>query len=90
MKPYAHVVAIAVALTACGEAAAQTRCEPTLAQPCKPQERNAGTAPGDGATRRDPARLNQSPIPELRLDRDTSLGVGRGGIIGLERKFEPK
>ena len=84
-------IAIAIAASlALSRAEAQTpRCEPTLANPCKPtapeQKPNAANEPQKRpATRLDPV----SPIPEIKLNRDTTMGVGQGGgIIGLERKF---
>jgi hypothetical protein len=69
------------------EAVAQTRCEPTISNPCKPPP-NAAANPLNEApkprTRLDP----QPAIPDIKVDKDTSMGFGQGGgIFGLERKF---
>jgi hypothetical protein len=37
---------------------------------------------------REKTKLDPVPaIPDIKLDKDTSMGFGHGGIIGLERKF---
>lgn len=69
------------------KSAPQIRCEPTLSNPCKPQAQGRTTVP---TQQREPMRLDQSPIPDVQVDRNTSFGIGHGGIIGLERKFEPQ
>ena len=73
--------------TAQTKPAPQIRCEPTLNNPCKPPALGSTTGP---IQRREPLRLDQSPIPDVQFDRNTSFGIGHGGIIGLERKFEPQ
>jgi hypothetical protein len=85
------ILGAVVLLAPLDNASAQTRCEPTLANPCKPQP--STTAPNAAATppqRREPMRLNESPFQDIQVDRNTSIGLGHGGIIGLERKYDPK
>jgi len=72
---------------------AQTRCEPTLAQPCKPPGTlppptfNEPQKPRTGTTKLDPQPL----LPDIKVDNDTSMGLGHGGIIGLEKKlYDPR
>ena len=37
---------------------------------------------------REKTKLDPVPaLPDIKLDKDTSMGFGHGGIIGLERKF---
>ena len=37
---------------------------------------------------REKTKLDPVPVlPDIKLDKDTSMGFGHGGIIGLERKF---
>jgi hypothetical protein len=82
-------IALAAASVSCAEAVAQVRCEPTLAQPCKPPEKSAVDPASDPGKRREPTRLQErGPLPDIQFDKDTSLGVGHGGIIGLERKLK--
>jgi hypothetical protein len=71
--------------------APQRPCTPTLSNPCRPPALGSTTttAPNFQALR-EPTRLDQSPIPDIKFDRHTSFGIGHGGIIGLERKFDPK
>ena len=88
----ACVVSAGCVLTLATPVVAQTRCEPTLANPCKPQP--STTMPNAAANppqRREPTtRLNESPFQDIQVDRNTSIGLGHGGIIGLERKYDPK
>ena len=73
----------------CVQAAAQTRCEPTLAQPCKPPAKPAVDPANDPGKRREPTRLQEpGPLPDIQFDKDTSFGVGHGGIVGIERKLK--
>ena len=44
---------------------------------------NEAQKPRESATRLDPQPL----LPDIKVDKDTSMGFGHGGIIGLERKF---
>ena len=77
------------ALLLAAESKAQTRCEPTISNPCKPQP-NAGNSTLNEPPKPRPAtRLDPVPvIPEIKVDKDTSMGFGQGGgIFGLERKF---
>jgi hypothetical protein len=80
---------MAAALMIAAESKAQTRCEPTISNPCKPQP-NAGANTLNEAPKPRPAtRLDPVPaIPDIKVDKDTSMGFGQGGgIFGLERKF---
>jgi hypothetical protein len=78
-------LALALVVT---DASAQQRCEPTLANPCKPQPSTGAPATPQ---RREPSRLNESAIPDIQVDRNTTIGIGQGGgIFGLERKYDPK
>jgi hypothetical protein len=83
----AALAIVAVALSS-PRALAQVRCEPTIAQPCKPPAGPAA-APGKSTEKaREPARLPETPpLPEIKIDNDTSAGFGKGGVFGLERKF---
>jgi hypothetical protein len=80
------------------DAAAQTAptsqkgCVPTLSNPCKPPPLGSIPAnPKPNFQLLEPTRLEpQKPIPDIQFDRHTSFGIGHGGIIGLERKFDPK
>jgi hypothetical protein len=69
----------------------QTRCEPTLSNPCRPTPAQNAT-PGNNMQRRDLPRLDDNKvIPDVQFDRNTTFGVGQGGgILGIERKFDPK
>jgi len=82
----AVVTATAMYLPDC---VAQTRCEPTLAQPCKPPTNAGPTVPNEAQKPREGAtRLEPQPLlPDIKVDKDTSMGLGHGGVIGLERKF---
>lgn len=78
-------------------APAMRPCTPTLSNPCKPPPalgstlRSNNVATGNNNFQvREPTRLDSSPIPDIQFDRHTSFGIGHGGIIGLERKFDPK
>ena len=81
-------------------APAQTRCEPTISKPCnqstatKPSPTNTTTNTLSNTLRepvappREKTKLDPVPaLPDIKLDKDTSMGFGHGGIIGLERKF---
>ncbi|MGZ3409266.1 MAG: hypothetical protein ACXWJW_04830 [Xanthobacteraceae bacterium] len=67
----------------------QGRCEPTLSNPCKPQPNVKPNTLDDTPKPRPATRLDpQSAIPEIKVDKDTSMGFGQGGgIFGLERKL---
>jgi hypothetical protein len=85
----ACLVSIAISAMLMPAALAQTRCEPTLAQPCTPKattdaaNSNQVQKPGESKTKLDPQPL----LPDIKVDKDTSMGFGHGGVIGLERKF---
>ncbi len=70
-------------------AQAQTRCEPTLSNPCKPPAEARPSTLNEALKPREGTRLTPQPLfPDIKVDKDTSMGFGHnGGIIGLERKF---
>jgi hypothetical protein len=74
--------------------APQKGCVPTLSNPCRPPPLGSITATPDTKPNfqlLEPTRLEpQKPIPDIQFDRHTSFGIGNGGIIGLQRKFDPK
>jgi len=67
-------------------------CTPTLSNPCKPPPALGSTVTSttNPYQVREPTRLDQSVIPDVQFDRHTPFGVGHAGIIGIERKFDPK
>jgi hypothetical protein len=89
----AGLLLLPLADAAAQNAAAKAKpCEPTMSNPCRPPA--LGSTVGGSSLAvpqpREPARLNDSAIQDLQFDRNTSFGVGHGGILGLERKFDPK
>jgi hypothetical protein len=74
-------------------AAAQRPCTPTLSNPCRPPPALGSTisnVPTTNLQRREPTRIDDSAFRDIQFDRHTSFGIGHGGIIGLERKFDYK
>jgi hypothetical protein len=66
-------------------------CEPTISNPCRPPALGSTVGPATTTTQpRERSRIDDSPVQDVQLDRNTSFGVGHGGILGLERKFDPK
>jgi hypothetical protein len=87
-RPGCCAVAFMVAAMLLPEAQAQTRCEPTIANPCKLPANAATNPPGEAPKPRPATKLKPQPLlPDIRVDKDTSMGLGHGGVIGLERKF---
>ena len=102
----AALAAVTVTFSLFDSATAQTRCEPTMTQPCnqtpaKQQLPASKALPATTSTNtlsntlrepvappREKTKLDPVPVlPDIKLDKDTSMGFGHGGIIGLERKF---
>lgn len=85
----APIALTAVVLSESASAQTQGRCEPTLSNPCKPQPTTRPNISDDVLKPRPATRLDpQSAIPEIKVDKDTSMGFGQGGgIFGLERKL---
>jgi hypothetical protein len=77
---------ILMALQCSGAAVAQTGCQPTITQPCA----RPAAKPADQSSRRKTTTDDTSEptdhSPRIRLDRDTDVKFGTGGI-GLGRKF---
>jgi hypothetical protein len=68
---------------------AQAGCQPTLTQPCaKPPARPSNNLPSQraGAAKTNDANEPIDHSPRIKVDRDTDLKFGTGGI-GLGRKF---
>lgn len=81
------VLAASTLLAAPGTAFAQAGCQPTIMQPCT----NAPARTNDPATgqKKSTQAEDSGPkdhSPRIRLDSDTELKFGTGGI-GLGRKF---
>jgi hypothetical protein len=72
--------------------APQRPCTPTLSNPCRPPALGStlSNIPTANVQRREPTRIDDSAFRDIQFDRHTSFGIGHGGIIGLERKFDPK
>jgi hypothetical protein len=85
-----HVLSAVVLLAlvgAGGEASAQAGCQPTITQPCAPTPKPANqAAKRTGSSRADDSNEPKDHSPRIKIDEDTSLKFGTGGI-GLGRKF---
>jgi hypothetical protein len=85
---WALVSAVSILLAAPDIAFAQAGCQPTIMQPCT----NAPARPGNSATAQkkspqaDDDRGPKDHSPRIKLDSDTELKFGTGGI-GLGRRF---
>ena len=98
MVTYRLILSSGLLLALLDGASAQTRCEPTISNPCKPSPAQTTTIPVTpvpqmgNVQRRELPRLEESKvIPDIQFDRSTTFGVGQGGgILGIERKFDPK
>jgi hypothetical protein len=82
-------IALLTAAAAIGESSAQTRCQPTLARPCKVLGERIAPSPFSQLPERSVAEERAAlPLPRLKLDNNTTMGVGVGsGVLGLESKF---
>jgi hypothetical protein len=81
-------MSLLAASAAFGESSAQTRCQPTLARPCKPAERPAPNPFLQMPERSVADERAALEVPRVKLDNNTSMGIGVGsGIFGLESKF---
>ena len=83
------LLALCFALLGDSAALAQVGCQPTLTQPCaKPQTKPGASQPSPrpNAAKTDDANEPIDHSPRLKVDRDTDLKFGTGGI-GLGRKF---
>jgi len=69
-------------------AVAQAGCQPTIMQPCTnaPARTNNAATGQKKSTQADEDRGPKDHSPRIRLDSDTELKFGTGGI-GLGRKF---
>lgn len=82
------VLAIVTLVLPSPRSQAQVRCEPTIANPCKPPPNPAAAPSRNSEKPREPARLPETPpLPEIKIDNETSAGFGKGGVFGVERKF---
>ena len=84
-------LSIAVLLAVIGpldRAAAQAGCQPTLTQPCAKTPSKAANQPvaRKSAAESDDANVPKDHSPRIKLDEDTDLKFGTGGL-GLQRKF---
>jgi hypothetical protein len=81
--------ALLVTFAAIGESPAQTRCQPTLARPCKLPSESFAPSPLSQIPERSVAEERAAmSLPRLRLDNNTTMGPGvSSGILGLESKF---
>jgi hypothetical protein len=81
--------ALLAATAATSESSAQTRCQPTLARPCKALAEPSAPSPFSQLPERSVAEERAAlPLPRLKLDNNTTMGVGVGsGVFGLESKF---
>ena len=80
-------VTLIVLAGATGEASAQAGCQPTIMQPCttvqpqkpvvQPTKRTTGDVPSDEP---------KDHSPRLKIDQDTEVKFGTGGI-GIGRRF---
>jgi hypothetical protein len=83
--------ALVLAMVGTSGASAQIGCQPTLTQPCakpanKPNNPNNPPSPRTNASRSDDSNEPIDRSPRIKVDQDTDLKFGTGGI-GLGRKF---
>ena len=85
------LVALVAVLAGASTAFAQAGCQPTLTQPCAKPTNKPNNPANQPSQRTNTSRADDTNEPidhskRIKIDRDTDLNFGLGGI-GLGRKF---